>query len=303
MLRAEGVDIANYRYAFDVNPNFIPDIGFSALIRLWKSAGLPFWSMMLAIGAINMAALIRISRTYKIDLTLLIVLWFCHLAVVRDFAQLRIGLAISIFLLAICSQGKLGKLLLYMLSASMHYTAVAGIAAFEACSVVAHLRRPAVRMTIIASLVIATLVLGRMIEQLAFLDPRIQLYMKWEQAGYGAAVDSYGILLLHLIVLCLSLVSRAAWSHDPKIRTLFFMQIAGITSFVALSQVAIFAFRISNVILSLYPVLVIKALSLWRPRIVGRPAEPLVVGGALLIFAMILIMRPGSYNIIGRIRL
>ena len=99
-------------------------------------------------------------------------------------------------------------------------------------------------------------------------------------------------------IFFLGYYSRMLWGQDDKIRVLVFLQILGISIFLAFIDIAIFAFRLSNVTLSLYPVLLISILSRLRMRADGYLLNNTLAVFVWLLVGISLIFRPGSVEIL-----
>jgi hypothetical protein len=301
MTRTAGVDMANYIYAFEYDYELIPDIGFQAIINFFNLLGLPFLGMMLAIGAVNYFAVLRLARHYGVSIGLLVILWFLHTVVVRDFAQLRSSLAISIAIFGITSTSKKSKLGFYVVCVSVHMSAAVFVLAYEACKMVSTIRSVRCQWILISLVSAIVASIGLMLPQLGFIDQRIELYLNFNKEGYGDEVSSFGSLVLHVLIVLLSIVFYRVWCGDQRLRVLFYMELLGIVSFIVLSGYAIFAFRLSNLIFSLYPVLllsIVKGIGLKRNRYAGLMSIML-----LWFFSLVLILRPGSLEILDRILL
>jgi hypothetical protein len=301
MSRTAGVDMENYIYAFEYDHEFIPDIGFQVIIKFFKLLDLPFFWIMLTIGAVNFFAVFRLARHYSVSVGLLVLLWFLHIAVVRDFAQLRTSLAISIAIFGITSTSKKSKLGFYIASVSVHMTAAVFVLAYEACKMVSTMRSIRHQWILVSIISVIVICIGLMLPQLGFLDERVELYLSWNKEGYGDKVSSFGSLVLHALIVVLSISYYRVWSGDQRLRALFYMELLGIISFISLSDYAIFAFRLSNLIFSLYSVLllsIVKGIGLKRNRYVGLMSILL-----LWFFSLVLILRPGSLEILNRIQL
>lgn len=300
MIRVGGVDMDNYRYAFESDPTFIPDVGFQLLLEIYRALNLPFMVLMLSIATTNLYAIVRLARLFDLSLGLLLILWFLHIVVVRDFSQLRSSLAISLAIIGLTSNFSKVKWLLYSVSVSVHLTSFAFILAYECCRRVSLIASKRVQWILVGFFVFSTFVIAASLNRIAFLDGRIETYLSWAEEGYGASVGTYGFLILHGLICAIVLSSYGRWSLDPRLRTLFYLEVLGCATFIAFSNYSIFAFRLSNLITALYPVLflgVVKASEKNRTRYTSIFQKI-----ALLFVGLSLIVRPGSADIIARIK-
>lgn len=298
MLRAEGVDISTYRYAFESDYSIVPDLGFQAIMIFFDMLGLPFSAMLLSIGLINLLAVRRLARYYHLDFGLLFIIWFLHLVVVRDFAQFRIGFAVALIIYGLTSRVVFIRWLLYCCASAIHLSSIVLVAVYELCRRIAFLRSGRLRIVALSSLVVAVLLAGSLLPHLAFVDERIELYLQWNDSGYGAAVDSYGLLILNLFVLTSVAFTRAAQGVGPNIRTIIYMQVIGVVVFISLSSAAIFAFRLSNIILTFYPVLLLYSFSSMHVSFGKRSISTVMSLVVISTFMLVLLLRPSSFEII-----
>lgn len=299
MLRTDGVDFEVYRQNFEESyEDSIPDWGFRLLIDGFRLLHLPFSGLMLLIGMVSILATHRLARAFDLNFALLLLLWFMHMAVVKDFSQTRIGFAVSIAIIGLTSKSVGIRGLAYLLAIGMHLTAAVFVMAYEFCRWTAALRRPLHRGLLLGAMLLTVLAAGRMLAALAFLDPRIDIYLNWEREGYGVPVESYGSLILHGAVILVAWLCRRHWNDDPRFRVMFYLEFLGVVCFIAFSDIAIFAFRLSNVLVSLYPVLLAQCLtSLYATP--GRMSLSRATAMAqAYAFSLLLLLRPGSYEIL-----
>ena len=302
MSRSEGVDIINYQFSYDGNyeNGGIPDKGFQVLIDFFNLLYLPMQALFIAAGLFSTYSIRRAAHYFDVDGTILFILYFFHLFVVRDFAQMRIGFAAAIAIVGLTSNLRM-KLLFYIFAASVHFSILVFIVAYESCHFVAHLKCRAERLFMIAIGVVLVFAIGLNIENLAFLDSRIETYLKWDREGYGQEVVSYSQLIMSFGILFLGLAVRKNWQGYPMFRCLFYLQILAIASFIAFHNHSIFAFRLSNIIASLYPIFILLAVSKIHVRL-GRYSIGYQAAGIVLqVVSIALLLRPGSFDIISRI--
>jgi len=303
MLRQDGVDYSIYFSAFYEDHTEIPDIGFQLLMLSFNSLQSPFQVMMLFIAIATILSLCRAARYFTVSFGLLFILYFLHLAVVRDFSQLRVGLAVALAIFAVTSQGKFKRGALYLLAGSVHITSLAFILSYEFCRWAGQLNSRRKQIIVMVSAVFGIFFLGSSLQYLAFLDPRIEIYLSWKSDNYGTPVGQFLTLFFQMSILALAYHTRKSWRKDEKIRTLVYLQILGIAVFIAFIDVAIFAFRISNVTLSLYPVLLISVLAHLRLRVDRYSVANISAALIWLIIGTILLSRAGSAEILKAISL
>lgn len=303
LLRTDGVDFEVYRENY-LNPlyeNAIPDPGFQGLMAISRALHAPFSVIVLFMGTVSIAAIYRLSHHFRIDVTLLLLVWLMHLAVVRDFSQTRVGFAFAIAVFGLTARRPYQRACWYALAVSMHLSSIAFVLAYEYCMFTAHRASRSSRMVWLSVGAAVITLCAASLPYLSFLDERIGIYLAWEASGYGAPVDSYGTLFLHALILLTCILTHRRWSDLPEMRAIYYLEWLGVLTFLAFSSVAIFAFRLSNLLFSMYPVLLLYVLSAWQyDRSTLQPR--FAPGLALYLIAAILILRPGSLDVLGTIR-
>ena len=129
----------------------------------------------------------------------------------------------------------------------------------------------------------------------------IDIYLNWKEEGYGEAGFSYTSLALHLAIALLAWVTRDKWSRAPQMLPVFYLQIFGLVTLLAFAQAAIFFGRLSNVVFSLYPILLIRSLQSVGVRVAGQPAGKLASGVLAMGIFVVLATRPVSFTILNLI--
>jgi hypothetical protein len=297
-LRQDGVDHAGYISSYYGDYKDIPDIGFQAMMFSFNLFGLPFQAMMLFIAAVTILSLRRAAKYFSISFAPLLTLYFLHLAVVRDFSQLRIGFAVALAILGLTMSGKLLRRVFYLLAVSIHLTSVVFILSYEFCRWVIQFKSRRTQIMVMVSAVFFIFILGSLVQYLGFIDPRIEIYISWESEDYGLPVGQFLTLIFQTSILAMAYYTRKSWAQDAQMQALVFLQILGIAVFLAFMDIAIFAFRLSSVTLSIYPVLLISILSRLRLRVDGYSINNISAALIWLLVGVILILRPGSAEIL-----
>jgi hypothetical protein len=294
MIRQFGVDYDSYLPAFYEDSSQIPDIGFRLLMLLFHSVGLPFEIMMLFMGVLTLLSLRRVAEYFDISFVLLLVLYFLHLAVVRDFAQLRVGFALTIALLSVTLSGNLNRSMLYLTASSVHITAVFFIISYEYFKWLVNLQSKQKRLFFILAAWAGIFMMGIFIQVLALFDRRVEIYLNWNEENFGAAAGQFYILLFHIAVLALAYLTRKSWLSNLQTKTLIYLQITGVIIFLSFMNYSIFAFRLSNVVFSLYPVLLISLLE----RHLQMKYSRILAAIIYVVVGFLLMSRQGSFDIL-----
>jgi hypothetical protein len=298
MSRSGGVDIVNYIYAYEVDPSNIPDVLFQSYYIFLNLMNFPFFVSNLLIGILNSFVLVFfVSKFFPRYTFLNFLIFFTHLMVVRDFAQLRISFAFSFFILGIMNKNFL-KYFFIFLSFGIHKSLVvlALVYFFAEFFIRQSLK---VKIILFICFVITSLLLYSGITYLFFIDPRIEIYLTWDKDGYGNSVSSFGSILFHITLLIVYFLVVGVKDFSSNI--FLMLTVFGILFFMALSPTAIFAFRLSNLIWSFYPFLIFQILDECRNRYL-KPVSYVVSFFIILVTIIFLISRPGSFEIIQSIQ-
>ena len=143
---------------------------------------------------------------------------------------------------------------------------------------------------------------GYFLEILSIIDKRIDIYLAWTESGYGLPIDSYGPLYLHICVLILyAIINYNFSSKILELRPLVYLEYLGIIIFLSFSDNAIFAYRLTNVITSLYFILIAKSLSLAYSNEYTSLARRRIIVLILCCIIIALLMRTGNSEILAAI--
>ena len=251
MLRSSGVDIDNYRRLYETNDNFV-DVGFNLIMLPFQITGIPFEIFLLSLGILNVVLVYKITKKLEVNFGVVFFLLLLHLIIVRDFAQLRVGLAINIAMYAYFCRDK-WKYFIFGLAISVHLTVVILVVILIAYKIFEK-RRNSLSLVTITLLIWPIISLNLII--LAAIDPRIELYISWQRPGYGENVHSYvqPLFVIFLLFIYLLQNSKNLFALKLiKIDIFVFSLLHALVIFISFSQYAIFAYRLTNVAISLYP--------------------------------------------------
>lgn len=289
MYRSAGVDIKGYRRLYDYSTVDLFDPGFASLISMGKFIGINFEGFLLSIGILTAYLYSRVSNFFSVQYGILILVLMLHIFIVRDYAQLRIGLAVALIIFSYTYNNKF-KYFGYLLGASMHFTGLVLIFLLIYYDFIIKNRTSFLR--VVFPLFVIFFV-GFFINYLGALDPRIDLYLNWDRDGYGAPVNDFKqpsfiavLLFIHLYFFRKSLLD---------VDIFIFCYLAAIVIFVSFSDYSIFSYRLSNVAMSLYPITIAKIFESNRPNLNK------VFG--ICIFIILVSLRDNSFQIINSIQI
>jgi hypothetical protein len=299
MYRIAGIDYDTYQDAYTDQGQPIPDVGYTALTWLTRSFGVGFSTFLLLQGIFTLVALWVASRARQADPLVVIVVYLLHLAVVRDMSQSRIGLAVAVYLLGQTRERSWIKALLYVAAASVHITVVVLMFVWFVGRMTDRMRFLAQVLVVYVPLVAFAIFGVVLLNNTAWVDPRIELYLSWNEAAYGAPLESFGALLRGLAVVCVYLLASRRLP-GLRLRNYVVMELCGAAILIGFSQFSIFAARLANVAVSMYPIgLGIVALALQSQRhrrMTSNYGFPLKIATAAAI--AILLVRPGTLDIL-----
>ena len=251
MWRSGGVDINNYRRAYN-NLEIVDifDPGFYFLMSLSRSLGLPFEGFLFCIGIINLVLIRFICSKFNVHYGLVLAILALHLFLVRDFAQLRVGLAVNLVISAYL-MGSRFRYIIYIFGISMHFTSIALIGVLIGYD---FYKRRNFILKLLPFLGIILISLN--LEYLSFLDPRIDLYRNWASDGYGNPVAGFQQLAFVIMLLFIAL-------HENKFNVNIFIYSFLFSAILSLSffNIAIFSFRLTNICMSFYPYFLAKLIT------------------------------------------
>lgn len=287
--RSAGVDIKAYRRIFENSSQDMFDPGFLLLINFFKFIGIGFEGFLLSMGVITSFLYLKISKFFNVEYGILMLILMLHIFLVRDFSQLRVGLAISIVIFSFTYSSNL-KYIGYLLGISLHLTSIVLISLLIYYEIFLRNRSSFLRI-ILPILVIV--IIGNTISYLGAFDPRIDLYLSWEREGYGAPVNSFKqpFFIIFIVIFHLYFSRKNIFQID----LFYFTYLAAFTIFFAFSDYSIFSYRLSNVAMSLYPITIAYMYEN------SRPALNKVAG--ILVFVTLISLRENSFEIINSIRI
>ena len=301
MFRSKGVDHGTYRRNYDGIIDNMADPGYVMITDFLSAIHIPFQLAIVLFGVVSVISIIKLSKFFNIHFFPLFFLYFAHLFVGSDFSQLRIGLAMSVAAIAFVSNYKY-RYVLYLLSGSIHLTILSFIFIAEYANLLVRIRSNIIKSLGIIVCILMLFLVGKYLYLFSFIDDRIDIYIKGfysNHEGYGAPVHSYIQPLFHTAILIPFLLFRKYLNQDPKLEALVLIQIFGIANFFAFSDNGIFAYRLTSVILSLYPVLILYTYNIIANQVdFVKRLDAYFFLGLIVCLLPLLIFRPGGYRVI-----
>lgn len=288
--RFDGVDFSNYRALYEESRKvFMPDIGYFIFQKAFSRTGLPFEIFMIIPVAISIFAYYRIAKVFNVQSGFVLFLYTGHLAIVRDFGQFRVGLAIAIFLI-VYSYLKGRRIstfhLAYLIPLSIHITSAVLLAILIGWW---FYKKGTYFNKLLPFLTI--ILIGQTIEFFSLFDPRIGLYLNWKESGYAGTVSSFSqlILISGLTLGYIFLVKR----HTDDMKFIFFTIAVSVCIFFSFFHHSIFAIRLANVAMSFYPILILLIL---------KNSRSYLSVGLFYFFICAYLFNPNTHRILGIVK-
>lgn len=251
--RSGGIDYDTYVSSFQQVNYPVPDIGYRAIETLIRILGGDFFHIVLLTFAIQIIAFYNLSRQFKINLTAIFFIYFLHLYVVRDLSQLRVALSVYLVMVFMGSLDWRLRYVGYFLGFSVHFTSLIFSIFYE----IVFFKSQKLIFAIFAIILFMILLNPTsFLKFFYFVDPRIELYLIWEDSPYSQPVENYYFLALHLSFFIPILIMKDLLK-DETIKQLAILQLLGLLIFICFRDLGIFAARLGNMVTSLYPIFII----------------------------------------------
>jgi hypothetical protein len=275
--RFSGADYANYMIAYQTPfGGFILEPGINLINLIFQYLGFSFQATMTFIGLVSLYAIIVQARYFSVSVGILAFFYFIHLFIVRDYAQLRVGLGIALFLIAICKEGKF-KIFLILVSLTMHFTILFLLFIYLSANIFERSRKQ-VKFLIFIIFTAVLFLISKGLGSLAFIDPRIEIYLSWNEIGYGASVHSFSQLFFAVFVTMVAFWNYKLYGEYPFI---IWTPLFAVVTFIAFREQAIFAFRLTHIALAFYPIILGIAITK-NPNIYEKLSIALIAMIAIL---------------------
>jgi hypothetical protein len=256
MIRVDGVDFYSFQN-FINDPEIVTDIGYKYLMYLFNFLALDFTLLLTIQAIITVWAIRSVSKYLHSDLFVAFCIFLIHSAIVRDFSQSRISLAVAFIFFAYASVNKFKKVVLNLVAVSIHLTALFPILIFYLCDKLSLLRKEAITAIILLLSIFFVLTKNEILNVIMTIDPRVNMYMNWKKEFYGLPVANYSSIFFNFFLSIISLLAYKATNNIFYLRFMLYC-IFGIISFYILRDLAIFSYRLSHLTLILYPFVLSK---------------------------------------------
>lgn len=296
MYRTFGVDFDTYEVYLGSERERVPDLGYKLLMEITYVLGLNLSEFFLLQALFSLVAIYVLAKKLNSDFIVTITLYIIHAAIVRDFSQSRTALALAIYFIALAQDRRLVYLILTALAVSVHMTLLPLVVVYHWARLAVRVERGQFFLVVVPAVAVLA-GMAVVLPMISSLDPRIELYMSWSQDLYGNPVGSYSTLLLYMLIAAVSYRAYQV-TGDEASKVFVIMILYAAVTFIAFRHLAIFAFRLSNVVAALYPFAIGRAIYLLKNREENTLLDvvvPLALLGTLL---LAVIIRPGSLDVL-----
>lgn len=259
--RDSGIDFVNYSSSFSGLANRVPDRGYQLIEEIFFNLGFGVYSIYLLSSILTIFTLVKYAQKLNIDIIFVFLIYMCHLAIVRDFAHVRVGIAINMFLLLLFYWGN-NHFFRYLTSAviasSIHIACVAFL-------IPVLLQRASLYLP--SSLFFGMFICLALVVKYAMLPTFLSiipstrldyLIMDGSYKNIGGLGTIFYIQLI--IAIGFWIVLSKAKEVSSIARFMFFSQISGVVAIYILSDFGHLAARLGNVLFSFYPFMLLLIL-------------------------------------------
>lgn len=285
--RFAGPDIKNYSRLYDVGGLDLFDPVFYMLMKIGNFIGLPLEIFLFLIVSLNVLIYWRVSRFFGVDFLIVLAVLFMHLYVARDLSQIRVALAVGLVLYGYTKSTR-ASFVFYVLAAGTQFSSILLIGALLYYR---YLDKKYIVWRDLIVPVSAIFVASGSLTSLTFLDPRIELYMNWNREGYGSPISSYYNLIFFFLLFAGHQYFVVRKKYKLDLFTYSFV-LAG-AAFIAFSSFSIFSFRLSNILISLYPFSIAMCL---------KERKQFDRGLYLLFLVTMLSLREGTWKVVNLVK-
>ena len=267
-----------------------PDIGFNAICRLLSLISRNPVIMFLTIAFLSITINFKAIKQYTPYVFICILLYFVHNYVLKDMIQIRAGLASALCLYSLRYLPKekyKNAILFWVLALSVHFTSIL----FGVVYLIHKLKlsKRVLFTCLVLSLIIGTIYpLGQLIKIVTGLDAysnRAALYVAYGDEGYASAL---GIWTNINTVKSLFIALFLFFYYDRLNKWKYFYPlcvsyVVGLCWLICFNDFSIVASRMSNILLSVEPILLTYFYILFKPN--SRLGYTiLLIGYSILLF-------------------
>jgi hypothetical protein len=244
-LRVDGPDLYIHKQQFN-HPDrvYIFDKGYIELNRIAAAIFPDFRYVTLLISLTSILAIYKSAKYFNVNYQHATLFYLIHLMVLRDFVQLRFGLATSIFLISLTINNFYLRIITYLISISIHASVIILVIILEILRIWQKKRK---LLTFL--LVPCIFLLAANVQYFFFLDPRVMAYLNWKVEARSTS-SHLTYLVFQLTLFSLFYINRG---FSEIINLNLYLSIFGLTLYLAFWDLTYIQGRIAGIFFTLYP--------------------------------------------------
>lgn len=263
------------------------DIGFNTLVKFLTFFSSSPLLMFITVATLSVCLNLNSFRRYTPYAFVCLLLYFVHNYALKEMIQIRAGLAAAIcmysFRFLIKDESK-KTILLWLIALTVHFSALIFI-----LPIIAYRYQPTrtqILKFVLACLIIGTLYpLGAVLKNAVGVSDRLDEYIAYGDGGYASSLGIWtnaNTIKCFLIFLMLCLFYSRIERHQVYFRPLIYSYTIGLGWLMCFNDFAIVGARMSNLLLSVEPVL------LTYPLVIMKRSTQLIYVGCLIVMAIMI---------------
>jgi len=265
MWRIDGIDWENYQNRFDTDFFDLYAPIYSLLVLAFRLLDLGYIHFNIFHATIGLFFLRAVARKFNVSVSLTMLLLLSNPLVMRDFSQSRVGLGVLLFFAALSLPKQWQRLSLSLIAVLVHISVLPLLATQIFCVLVLRHKWGLDKVVLVFSIsVVVILLLFNFLLNHYWIDlPHIAAYANRPTDRLGFAIRPIDLVVLTSVVFAylLYLFSRfngyLGRSITEEVMISYLSAIGACCVLILTATFSTFAYRISNVMLSLYPILLI----------------------------------------------
>lgn len=296
MIRTDGVDFNTYLNYFD-DTDLINDYIFKLIVNIMNYFSINLTTFFAIQALVTVYAIYKLSYIYKASFVLVLCIFLIHSAVVRDFSQSRIALAVSCIFLIYSSNSMIKKYVFAILAIGIHLSSIFPLLIFYFCDKIVNLSKAKILIIIIVISILSLLIRSEIFFIISLFDPRVDAYINWNTEYYGAQVNNFNNLIFNILLSFIGYVSFYVTKDIIYFKFSLYV-LLGIIFFFILSDTSIFAYRLTHLTTIFYPFIISKIfVDINKISFIKYPLNFILIKLTLLTSSLILLLIGTRSNI------
>ena len=246
------------------------DIGFNIICRfillLFSDTIAAFLLVAILATSLNLSSFKKYSPLFLVC----VLYYFGHLYVLKEMIQIRAGLASAICVFGVrylAEEKYMKSFLIILLAISIHLSSIVWLLVFVLQKI-----KPThalLQKVVFISLLIGFFYpLGQLVKTFVGIDDRLSAYIAYGDSGYAASLGIFSNLatVKTLVILALILYFQKHFERYKYFQTLLYAYVLGTCWLLLFNDFAIIGARMSNILLSVEPILISYLLFIFSKR-------------------------------------